>query len=125
MANALPYYDLADIQRMVADGNWEFANVLAEKKFEECGWTEEKLIQFITCLRASGMASNGDFHKQFPAQSIYKGNNLVDADAYKMRFDEESLGRGNTTDCCFFIKLAILSDEDGSYVGVTSFHLDT
>lgn len=125
MANIHPCYVLVDIQRMVADGNWEFANELAEKNYETYCWTEEKMIRFISCLRAPGQAGNGDFHKVFSAQSIYKGTNRVDADAYKIEFDEENLARGNALDCCFYIKLAILSDEDGSYVGVTSFHLDT
>lgn len=124
-ANDQPRYVLADIQSMVTDGNWEFANDLAEKNYEDYGWTEDKLIRFVSCLRAPVVAGRGDYRKTLPAQGIYKGSNVVDVDVYKLHFDEETLARGNSSDCCYYIKLAILSDKDGSYVGVSSFHLDT
>lgn len=123
--NNQPNYLLADIQNMVADGNWEFANDLAESNYENYGWTEEKLIRFVSCLRAHVVGEFGDYRKTLPNQGIYGGRNVVSVDVYKLHFDEETLTRGNASDCCYYIKLAILSDDDGSYVGVTSFHLDT
>lgn len=125
MANALPYYDLAAIQGMFASGNWDFVNDKAEQEFNRLEWTEEKMIGFVSCLSMIRKGNNGDFSKNFPNQSILNNSDVVNADAYKMEFDEESLMRGNTSDCCFYIKLAILNDTIGTYAGVVSFHLDT
>jgi hypothetical protein len=126
MASASPFYGLASIQTLFAGGDWDFVNEKARRKFTELGWTEERMMRFVSLLCPPNKDSKRDFVKPYPKQQILENTAIADADAYKMYFDEENLARGDAhaLDCCFFIKLAILSDENGVYAGITSFHTD-
>ena len=126
MASASPFYGLASIQALFANGDWDFVNEKAKRKFTELEWTEEKMMRFVSLLSPPNKDSKRDFVKPYPKQQILENTAIADADAYKMYFDEENLARGDayTLDFCFFIKLAILSDVNGVYAGITSFHTD-
>ncbi|MRD49783.1 hypothetical protein GHT07_21145 [Caenimonas koreensis DSM 17982] len=113
-----PHYNLAEIQGLVALGAVEPANRSVYVELKKLDWTIGTLTQFILLLTTQ------NFHKAYPQMSIYNGRELLDADGYKMPFDEKRLCKGTEVDCVFFIKIGIRTKPSGGCAAVVSVHLD-
>jgi hypothetical protein len=113
-----PLYDLAEIQHLVGQKQFDVVNQRSRTKLLELGWPTSKTQAFLLSLKTH------HFRKHFEEMSAYDGRKVLDADGYKMHFDEEQQIEGSNNDCCFWAKLAVEERRSGRLVAVISIHLD-
>lgn len=109
-----PAHDLSKIKAMVAGGEFELVNRRARDNFKSLAWTTAHLKGLIEAL-----CVQRHFVKTYFACGSEIGT--VDADGYRIFFNEDEMIEGRDNDLEFFIKLAI--DPDNPSTTIISFHL--
>lgn len=112
--NKQPVHDLSKIKALVAGGEFELVNRRARDNFKSLAWTTAHLKRLIEAL-----CVQRHFVKTYFACSSEIGT--VDADGYRIFFNEDEMIEGRASDLEFFIKLAI--DPDNPSTTIISFHL--
>lgn len=108
-----PFYSLSLIQALVEAGHYVVVNPRANGRLQDLGWDTSKLKSFINALNES------HFVNRYPQCAF--GNQRIDCDGYKMRFDEEDAIEDAQNGIEIFIKLA---DKNHCKTLIISFHLD-
>jgi hypothetical protein len=113
-------YPLSEVQALACGGDIIFANKRAERNALELDWTMDKIVAFVSGLKAR-------HHKGIRADlSIFNGRETIDADKYVARFNEETMSVTVDHRCCgFFVELALKTLQKGATVLIVSFHLDS
>lgn len=102
-------YCLNYIKFLVEQGNWEYANwKRTERTLDKYGWEDEDVEAVILNMTVS------NFQHVAPGCTITEipGNSCVDADQYETFWDGAYLS----------VKLALVSDEQGEFAGLVTFH---
>jgi|CXWL01.1.fsa_nt_gi hypothetical protein len=118
IAQGQPIWNLAAIQVAVVAGNFSLVNRLSRRNFHNLGWKTETLAAFLLALKSS------HYRKSFLQQGAYDGHKLLDVDAYKMNFNEETCCEGSSGHVCIWVKLCLEALPSGDHVAAVTFHLD-
>ena len=111
-------HDLEDIRLLVAADAWELATRTSRGNARCLGLIRGDVAKMLAALMTQ------DHRKVFgPVDSDY---GTIDADDYKLWYDEEQTGRGHPNQAlCYYIKLGIHTTTEGDCCLVVSFHLDS
>lgn len=91
---------------------------------DKLGWESEDLKRMLYALEAA------DFQKTVPNCRIHDlpGYDFIDADQYAIYWDETAGMRRNEPlpgTVALSMKIAIVTDEDGTCAGIVTFHVST
>jgi len=123
-----PKYDLEIIKQLVQSDDWAYLN---ERRIfqtlDNLGWGDAEVVSVICGLNANNVPA-GDFQKTVPNCSVscLPDCNTVDADMYRIHWDEEAgvrqpdLVLGITVELS--LKLAIVEDSNGKFTGLVTLH---
>lgn len=109
-----PAHDLAQIKLLVANGDFELVNRRAMNNFKSLAWTTAHMKGLISALSVQR-----HFVKTYFGCSSEIGD--IDADGYRISFNEDDKIEDHAHGIEFFIKLAIDPDEPST--AIVSFHL--
>jgi hypothetical protein len=124
----IPKYDLDTIKQLVRSDSWGYLN---ERRIfqtlDNLEWGDDEVVSVI-CALSAALVPDGDFKKTVPACSVtcLPGCNTVDADMYRIHWDEEACTRrpdfvrGVTVELS--LKLAIVDTGDGKLTGLVTLH---
>lgn len=113
-----PFYELAELQNLVRADKMKFATDRARTQATELDFDKNAISAFILALKPD------HFLKRHPNLNCFSGRATLNADAYKMRFDKDTLTESNRSGDLIYTKLGIHKLPSQDLVAVISFHLD-
>jgi len=125
-----PRYDLEKLKNLIRSGAWGYLNTdRIDRTLDDLGWTDQNVALLICALSPERTVNGGDFVKVTDNCKIahLAGVPTVDADQYRIFWDEaagkrmETYAVGSSSE--FFVKIAVVEDDQGELTGVVSFHL--
>lgn len=123
-----PKYELDIIKQLVRSDAWGYLNKhRIFQTLDNLDWGDDQVVSVICGLNAA-IVPGGDFKKTVPNCSVtcLPGCNTVDADMYRIHWDEEACVR--RPDCVpgvtieLSLKLAIVNIGNGRLTGLVTLH---
>lgn len=112
---------LDQLKDLVREGAWAYASEHCKRKVREYGIEDEDVIRMVIALSPAPTSQGGNFRKEWPDAQTDFG--ILSADDYLIRYDEQEHRLcGPQQGLLFYVKLALLSDDQGSLCVVVRVH---
>lgn len=109
------------LKNLVREGTWAYASEHCKRKVREYGVEDEDVIRMVIALRPEPTSQGGNFRKEWPDAQTDFG--ILPADDYLIRYDEQEHRLcGPQQGLLFYVKLALLSDDQGSLCVIVRVH---
>lgn len=114
-----PIHHLGDLLQLIEEDAWQLATRKSRGHVQALGLDRAQVATMLLSLREA------DFRRPWH-EGVTTEFGHIPADDYKLFFDDEKQMRctPGVASACYYIKLAIYSDEEGDCCLIASFHLD-